>query len=46
LENLKRRDHSEDLGIGGRILLEWILGNSAVQIGFIWLQRGMNGGLL
>jgi hypothetical protein len=24
LENLKGRDHSEDLGVGGRIL-EWIL---------------------
>jgi hypothetical protein len=22
---LKGRDHSEDLGVGGRILLEWIL---------------------
>jgi hypothetical protein len=25
LGNLKRRDHSEDLGIGGRKILEWIL---------------------
>jgi hypothetical protein len=25
LENLKRRDHSEDLGVDGRIILEWIL---------------------
>jgi hypothetical protein len=25
-DNLKRRDHSEDIGIDGRILLEWILG--------------------
>jgi hypothetical protein len=24
-ENLKRRDNSEDLGVGGRILLEWTL---------------------
>jgi hypothetical protein len=22
----KRRDHSEDLGVDGRIILEWILG--------------------
>jgi len=25
-ENLKGRDHSEDPGVGGRIILEWILG--------------------
>jgi hypothetical protein len=24
LENLKGRDHSEDLGVDGRIILEWI----------------------
>jgi len=26
LENPNGRDHSEDLGIGGRIILEWFLG--------------------
>jgi hypothetical protein len=26
LENLKERDHSEDIGIGGKIILEWMLG--------------------
>jgi hypothetical protein len=25
-ENLKERDNSEDVSIGGRIILEWILG--------------------
>jgi len=27
LENLKGRDHSEDLFVSGKIILEWILGN-------------------
>jgi hypothetical protein len=26
LENLKGRDHLKDLGVDGRIILEWILG--------------------
>jgi len=26
LENLKGRDHLEELGIDGRIILEWFLG--------------------
>jgi len=26
LEDLKRRDHSEDLDVYGNIILEWILG--------------------
>jgi hypothetical protein len=25
-EKLKGRDHSEDLGVDGKIILEWILG--------------------
>jgi len=24
VENLRGRDHSEDLGIGGRVILEWM----------------------
>jgi len=27
LENLKGRDHLEDLGVDGNVILEWILGN-------------------
>jgi hypothetical protein len=41
-ENLKGRDHSEDLGVDGRIL-EWILGKWS---GCIWLTLGNKGGLL
>jgi hypothetical protein len=26
LENLKGKNYSEDLGVDGRIILEWILG--------------------
>jgi hypothetical protein len=26
MENLKERDHLDDLGVDGKIILEWILG--------------------
>jgi hypothetical protein len=29
-EYVNERDHSEDIGIDGRIILEWILGNRLV----------------
>jgi hypothetical protein len=31
LENLKGIDHLEDVGIDGRIILEWSLGNQGVS---------------
>jgi hypothetical protein len=42
LTNLEGRDHVEDLGIAGRIILEWILGNygGKVWTGFIWHRIG------
>jgi hypothetical protein len=47
LENLKRRDHTEDLGVDGEIILE-CLGNEdgRVWIGCIWLSTGTSGRLL
>jgi hypothetical protein len=39
-ENLKEKDHSEDLGRDGRIILEWISGKQDENMwtGFIWLR--------
>jgi hypothetical protein len=47
-ENQKGRDKSEDLGVDGEIILEWILGKECGKLwtGFIWLRIGTNGGLL
>jgi hypothetical protein len=47
-ENLKGRDHLEDLGVEGKILLERILGTlgGKVLAGCIWLRTGTSGGLL
>jgi hypothetical protein len=47
LESLKRRDHSENLGVDGRIILKLILGIQAwsVWIGFIWLRIWTGGEL-
>jgi hypothetical protein len=44
LENLKGRDNSENLGVDGKIILEWIFGK--VWTGCIWLMIGISGGLL
>jgi hypothetical protein len=48
LEKLKGRDHSKDLGVNGRIILEWLLGKSCgmVWTGCIWLKIGTGGRLL
>jgi hypothetical protein len=41
-------DHSEDLAIDGKIILEWILGKWGRKLwtGFIWLRLESSGGLL
>jgi hypothetical protein len=48
LENLKGKDHSEDLGIEGKIILEWILGKLGGKVwpGCIWLKISASGRLL
>jgi hypothetical protein len=42
------KDHSEDLGVDGRIILEWILGKYVGKVctGCIWSRVGASGGLL
>jgi len=48
LKNLKGRDHSEDLDVDRKIILEWILEIYVVRvwIGFIWLRIVTSGGLM
>jgi hypothetical protein len=47
-ENLKRRDHVEDLGVSERVTLKWTLKiqGGRVCIEFIWLRTGISGKLL
>jgi hypothetical protein len=42
LENLKKRDYSEDLGVDGRTILEWFLERQSGELwtGFTWLKVG------
>jgi hypothetical protein len=46
--NLKGKDHSEDLDVDWKIILEWMLGkcNGKAWTGFIWLRIGTSGGAL
>jgi hypothetical protein len=47
-ENLKRGEHSEELGVGETIISKWILEKwgGKVWTGLIWLKIGTSGGLL
>jgi len=46
--NLRGRDHLEDLGLDGKIILEWIFRNwdMGVWTGSSWLRIGTGGGFL
>jgi hypothetical protein len=47
-ENMKGKDHSEDLGVDWKIILEWILEKQGGNLwtGSIWLGTETRGGLL
>jgi len=47
-ENLKGRDYKEDIGIDGKIILDWILGKQRgrVRIGCVCLRVGTSAGPL
>jgi hypothetical protein len=47
LENLRGKNHFEDLGVDGRIILRWILRKfEGAWTGLSWLRIGTGGGQL
>ena len=46
--NLRERDHLEDLDIDGRLIFEWIFRNwnGEVWTGFLWIRIRTGGGHL
>jgi hypothetical protein len=47
-ETLKGRDHAEDSGVDGRIILEWILGKYGEKVwtGCAWVKIAITDGIL
>jgi hypothetical protein len=47
-ENINGKDHLGDLGVDGRILLQYVLKKygMTMRTGFIWLKKGFSGWLL
>jgi hypothetical protein len=45
---MRERDHFEDPGVDGRIILRWIFrkGDMGARTGSIWLRIGTGGGML
>jgi hypothetical protein len=45
LENMKGRGNLEDLGVDGKVMLEWILEREfgKVRTGFVWLSIWTSG---
>jgi len=47
-DNLRKRDHFEDLDVDGKLIFEWIFRkwDGEVWIGFLWIKITTGGGRL